>query len=39
MKVVVILSSLHAKEEFQGFDNIIGFIKSYNDIQAADLLK
>lgn len=39
MKVVVILSSLHTKEEFEGFDNIIGFIKSYDDIQVADLVQ
>ena len=38
MKVVVILSSLHAEEEFSDFDNIICFIKSYDEISPAALL-
>ncbi len=38
MKVVVILSSLHSEEEFSAFDNIICFIKSYDEITPEDLL-
>jgi beta-phosphoglucomutase len=38
MKVVVILSSLHRKDEFDAFDNIICFIESYKEITPADLL-
>ncbi|CAN5498699.1 beta-phosphoglucomutase family hydrolase [soil metagenome] len=38
MKVVVILSSLHAEFEFDDFDNIICFIKSYDQITPATLV-
>jgi len=38
MKVVVILSSLHTEEEFETFDNIICFIKSYDELAPASLL-
>ena len=38
MKVVVILSSLHAEEEFSDFDNIICFVKSYDEISPSALL-
>lgn len=38
MKVVVILSALHQKEEFESFDNIICFIKSYDEITPAALI-
>ena len=37
MKVVVVLSSLHAESEFDGFGNIICFIKSYDEITPASL--
>jgi beta-phosphoglucomutase family hydrolase len=38
MKVVVILSALHSKDEFEGFDNIIRFITSYDEVSPAELI-
>ncbi len=39
MKVVVILSALHSREEFAGFSNIIRFISSYNEVSPEELIE
>lgn len=38
MKVVVILSALHGREEFAGFNNIIRFISSYDEVNPEELV-
>jgi len=39
MKTVVILSELHNESEFAAYPNIIKFIRSYSEIQPAELIK
>jgi HAD superfamily hydrolase (TIGR01509 family) len=39
MKTIVILSHLHTRSEFTYLDNIIQFVKSYDEIDPAQLMK
>ncbi len=38
MKAVVILANLHTEEEFAGYPNVIRFIRSYAELEPAELL-